>query len=88
MIELRSSPHHPLGDAVETFIRSEDAKRFIEEVGGDDPEVASYVRIEEREARGKQAELGSTSSARATRQAGFRDRRLASASAVRCRRHS
>jgi len=29
---------------------SEDAKRFIEVVRGDDPELASYLRIEEREA--------------------------------------
>ena len=43
------SPTSPLGDAVETFIRREDAKRFIEEVRGDDPELASYRRIEERE---------------------------------------
>jgi len=27
----------------------EDAERFIEEVRGDDPEVAAKVRIEERE---------------------------------------
>jgi hypothetical protein len=26
-----------------------DAERFIEEVRGDDPELASYLRIEERE---------------------------------------
>jgi hypothetical protein len=38
----------PLGDAVETFIRREDAERFIEEVRSDDPGLASYVRIEER----------------------------------------
>jgi len=31
------------------FIRREDAERFIEEVRGDDPELASYLRIEERE---------------------------------------
>jgi hypothetical protein len=37
------------GDAVETFVRREDAERFIEEVRGDDPEMASYLRIEERE---------------------------------------
>ena len=37
------------GDAVETFIRREDAERFIEEVRGDDPEVAAKLRIEERE---------------------------------------
>ena len=30
----------PLGDAVETFIRREDAEWFIEEVRGDDPELA------------------------------------------------
>jgi hypothetical protein len=27
----------------------EDAERFLEEVRGDDPELASYLRIEERE---------------------------------------
>jgi hypothetical protein len=31
----------------ETFIRREDAERFIEEVRGDDPELASYPRIED-----------------------------------------
>ena len=49
IIDLRSSPNHPLGDAVETFVRREDAERFIDEVRGDDPELASYLRIEERE---------------------------------------
>ena len=39
----------PLGDAVETLIRREDAERFIEEVRGDDPELARHLRIEERE---------------------------------------
>ena len=43
------SPTFPLGDAVETFIRREDAERFIEVVRGDDPEVAAKLRIEERE---------------------------------------
>jgi hypothetical protein len=38
----------PGGAAVDTFVRREDAERFIEEVRGDDPELASY-RIEERE---------------------------------------
>ena len=32
-----------------TFVRREDAERFIEEVRRDDPELASYLRIEERE---------------------------------------
>jgi hypothetical protein len=43
------SPTFPLGDALETFIRREHAERFIEEVRGDDPELARYLRIEERE---------------------------------------
>jgi hypothetical protein len=42
-------PDHSLGDAIETFIRREDAERFIEEVRGDDPELESYLRIKERE---------------------------------------
>jgi hypothetical protein len=29
--------------------RRDDAERFIEDVRGDDPELASYLRIEERE---------------------------------------
>jgi hypothetical protein len=37
-----SSPAHVLGDAVDVFVRREDAERFIEEVRGDDPEIASY----------------------------------------------
>ena len=54
----RSSPDNPLGDAVETFIQREDAERFIEKVRGDDPELASYLRIEERELEaGGRAEL-------------------------------
>ena len=43
------SPDFPLGDSLEVFIRRDDAERFIEEVRGDDPELASYLRIEERE---------------------------------------
>jgi len=38
------SPDFPLGDAIETFIRREDAERFIEEVRGDDPELAAKLR--------------------------------------------
>jgi hypothetical protein len=37
------------GDALEVFIRREDASRFVEEVRGDDPEVAAKLRIEECE---------------------------------------
>lgn len=45
----RSLPDFPLGDALEMFVRREDAERFIEEVRGDEPEVAAKLRIEERE---------------------------------------
>ena len=42
-------PRTPLGDAIETFVRREDAERFIAEIRGDDPELARHLRIEERE---------------------------------------
>ena len=42
----------PLGDSLDVFIRREDAERFIEEERGDDPELASYLRIEEPELEG------------------------------------
>jgi hypothetical protein len=45
------------GDAIETSIRRENAERFIEEVRGGDPELASYLRIEERELNVGWAEL-------------------------------
>jgi hypothetical protein len=32
----------PLGDELEAFIRRENAERFIEEVRGDEPELANY----------------------------------------------
>jgi hypothetical protein len=38
-----------LGDAVETFVRREDAERFVEEVRGDDSDLASCLRVEDRE---------------------------------------
>ena len=43
------SPKFPLGDSLEVLVRREDAERFIEEVRVDDPKLASYLRIEERE---------------------------------------
>ena len=50
ILDDRSSPIHPLGDAIETFIRREDAERFIEEVRGDGCRPRpGYLRIEERE---------------------------------------
>jgi hypothetical protein len=53
IIDARSSPDHPLGDAVEAFLRRADAERFLEEVRADDPELTSYLRIEERGAQGR-----------------------------------
>jgi hypothetical protein len=47
IIDARSSPDHPLGDAIETLVRREDAERFVEEVRRDDPELGSYLRIED-----------------------------------------
>ena len=49
LVDDALSPDFPLGDAVETFIRREDAERFIEEVRGDEPDLADKLRIEERE---------------------------------------
>jgi hypothetical protein len=43
------SPDFPLGVELEVFVRREDAERFIEEVRGDEPEIAAKLRIEERE---------------------------------------
>ena len=43
------SPDFPLGVELEVFIRREEAGRFVEEVRGDRPELASKLRIEERE---------------------------------------
>jgi len=49
VIDDALSPTFPLGDAVEVCVRREDAERFIEEVRGDEPELAESLRIEERE---------------------------------------
>lgn len=52
------SPEFPLGVELETFIRREDAERFVAEVRGDDPDVASYLRIEGARAPGGRADRG------------------------------
>jgi hypothetical protein len=43
--DLASSPLHPLGWAVETFVRREDAERFIDDVRRDEPALADALRI-------------------------------------------
>jgi hypothetical protein len=45
VIDDSLSPTSPVGDAIEGFLRRENAERFIEEVRGDDPELGSYLRI-------------------------------------------
>ena len=49
VIDDALSPDFPLGDALEVFIRREDAERFVDDVRGDDREVAAKLRSEERE---------------------------------------
>ena len=47
-VDLRSmGGNHPFGR--ETFIRREEAERFIEELGREDLELGSALRIEEHE---------------------------------------
>jgi hypothetical protein len=41
-----------LASSLEGFVRREDAERFIEEVRGDDPNMAAKLRIEERQLEG------------------------------------
>jgi hypothetical protein len=49
VIDDSLSPTFPLGHALEVLVRREEAERFIEEVRGDDPELAKPLLIEERE---------------------------------------
>jgi hypothetical protein len=49
IIDDSLSPSSLLGDALDVFVRREDAERFIEDVRSDDPELAELLRIEERE---------------------------------------
>lgn len=49
VVDEALSPDFPLGDSLELFIRREDAGSFVDEVRGNDPELARDLRIEERE---------------------------------------
>jgi len=51
------SPDVPLGVELEVLVRREDAERFVEEVRGDDPELAPKLRDRGAGARGGRAEL-------------------------------
>ena len=69
VVHTRSSPDHPLGDAVETFIRHEDAACFVEEVRGDGSgarELPAYRGAGTRGVAGGTSPLGVTRRARAT----------------------
>ena len=48
----QNEPRAPLGEAVDVLLTREDAERFMAEVRGDDVELASHLRIEERELDG------------------------------------
>lgn len=50
-VGARHSIDFPPGDTIGTFIRHENAERFVEEVRGDEPELAAKLGIEERELR-------------------------------------
>jgi hypothetical protein len=39
------SPTSPLGDAIDTFLRREDADQFIARVRRDDPQLASRAQL-------------------------------------------
>ena len=49
ILDERTTPSNPLGEAVETLLRREDAERFLADVRRDDAGLASHLRIEERE---------------------------------------
>jgi hypothetical protein len=49
VVDVTLSPDFPLGVELEVFVRREDAERFVEEVRGDEPEMATKLRVERRE---------------------------------------
>jgi hypothetical protein len=49
VVDNSLSPKFPLGDVLELCIRRDDAERFIEDVRGDEPELAKDLRIDKRE---------------------------------------
>jgi hypothetical protein len=52
VVDHALSPYFPLGIELEVFVRRKDAEHFIEEIRGDDPEIAAKLRIEDRELEG------------------------------------
>jgi hypothetical protein len=50
VIDDALSPTFPLGDALDVYVRREDAEHFIEEIRGGEPELAKPLPIEDREA--------------------------------------
>ena len=49
VIDSTLSPDYRLGDALEVYVRREDAERFVEGVRADESELAEELRIEGRE---------------------------------------
>jgi hypothetical protein len=46
ILDDRTSLEHPLGEAVDVLLTRKDDEYFIAKVRGDDPGLASYLRIE------------------------------------------
>ena len=49
VVDASLCPASPLGDSIDTFVRREDAERLIANVKRDDPQLASHLRVVERE---------------------------------------
>jgi hypothetical protein len=49
VVDTRASSDDARGGAIETFLRREDAERFVDEIRADDPELAGHLRIQERQ---------------------------------------
>jgi hypothetical protein len=49
VVDKSLSPTSPLGDAIRHLRPRDDAERFIADVERDDPQLASHLRVVERE---------------------------------------
>jgi hypothetical protein len=71
VVDESRSPTSPLGDAIDTFLRREDAEQSIANVRRDDPQLAAHRRAVEREleASGRNCRTRFTDNSRAARHA-------------------
>ena len=49
VLDLRRTANDAVGGTVETFVRREDAERFVASIRKQDPSYAAYLGIEERD---------------------------------------